>query len=352
MVDLHLAGLEAMADISHIVSTVHSVTARSQAVLEVIERVVPFEAGMIRAIDPVRRTSPALAARGFSDRTLDYFDCAYDELERLGLDRPVAPLRVHHAPVPAEELVAWTEYLAPAGFRDGVGVCLLSPDGRHLGLMALNTDQLGRPSDTDVALISMLAPAVATAIDPLRSVTAAARIVDDAVAAAVLTRSGAPQPLPGMPGHRLLNEGSAVLAVAAEQVTAGGTLTSFLAPDRPDARPSGRSRQQPAGERYLRVTVLACEPIPPYQMAAAVVLSPAGDLFGLTARELHILGLVVNGWSNHRIAATVSVTPRTVAAHIEHILYKLDAATRTVAAVRAFRQGLYVPHRLAAPPNA
>jgi DNA-binding NarL/FixJ family response regulator len=37
------------------------------------------------------------------------------------------------------------------------------------------------------------------------------------------------------------------------------------------------------------------------------------------------------------------VAPRTVAAHVEHLLYKLEAPTRTVAAVRAEREGCYVP---------
>ena len=37
------------------------------------------------------------------------------------------------------------------------------------------------------------------------------------------------------------------------------------------------------------------------------------------------------------------MAPRTVAAHLEHVLAKLEAPTRTLAAVRAERDGLYVP---------
>jgi DNA-binding NarL/FixJ family response regulator len=73
------------------------------------------------------------------------------------------------------------------------------------------------------------------------------------------------------------------------------------------------------------------------------VLAPATDLRGLTPRELQVLGLVIEGWSNRQIAVALIVTPRTVATHLEHILAKLDAPTRTLAAVRAERQGLYVP---------
>ena len=78
-------------------------------------------------------------------------------------------------------------------------------------------------------------------------------------------------------------------------------------------------------------------------MLGAVVLSPATGLRGLTPRELEVLGLVVDGCSNQQIARALVVAPRTVAAHLEHILVKLGAPTRTLAAVRAEREGLYVP---------
>ena len=73
------------------------------------------------------------------------------------------------------------------------------------------------------------------------------------------------------------------------------------------------------------------------------LLSPATDLRGLTPRELEVLGLLVEGCSNQEIARALVVAPRTVAAHLEHVLGKLEAPTRTLAAVRAEREGLYVP---------
>ena len=52
---------------------------------------------------------------------------------------------------------------------------------------------------------------------------------------------------------------------------------------------------------------------------------------------------MIAGLSNRQIASALVVAQRTVAAHLEHILTKLDARTRTLAAVRAERDGLYVP---------
>jgi hypothetical protein len=59
---------------------------------------------------------------------------------------------------------------------------------------------------------------------------------------------------------------------------------------------------------------------------------------------------VVRGRSNQGIALTLVVAPRTVAPHVEHVLVKLEAPTRTLASVRAEREGLYVPAVPAAPP--
>ena len=49
----------------------------------------------------------------------------------------------------------------------------------------------------------------------------------------------------------------------------------------------------------------------------------------LTAREFEVARLIAGGLTNGEIAAELSVAPRTVSAHVEHILAKLDAGRRT-----------------------
>jgi DNA-binding NarL/FixJ family response regulator len=61
--------------------------------------------------------------------------------------------------------------------------------------------------------------------------------------------------------------------------------------------------------------------------------------------------LLIDGSSNSEIARALVVAQRTVAAHLEHILAKMSAATRTLAAVRAAREGLYVPRPDTTPPG-
>ena len=82
--------------------------------------------------------------------------------------------------------------------------------------------------------------------------------------------------------------------------------------------------------------------------AVGAVLTAAGcrpprrptHMAGLTTRELEVLELLVRGWPNRQIAQHLSITPRTVGTHIEHIYTKIGVSTRGAAAMFAMRHGL------------
>jgi adenylate cyclase len=63
----------------------------------------------------------------------------------------------------------------------------------------------------------------------------------------------------------------------------------------------------------------------------------------LTAREREVATLVARGLTNRQIAEELVIGERTVAAHIEHILTKLDFASRTQVGVWAAEHGLLEP---------
>lgn len=60
----------------------------------------------------------------------------------------------------------------------------------------------------------------------------------------------------------------------------------------------------------------------------------------LTARELEIVRLVVDGLSNRAIAERLGISPRTVQAHIATAMRKTRVYTRTQLAVSVLREGL------------
>jgi DNA-binding CsgD family transcriptional regulator len=61
---------------------------------------------------------------------------------------------------------------------------------------------------------------------------------------------------------------------------------------------------------------------------------------GITARELDILRLVVRGNSDRQIGEDLYLSPRTVNAHIRHMLAKTALSNRTELSVWAVEQGL------------
>jgi DNA-binding CsgD family transcriptional regulator/tetratricopeptide (TPR) repeat protein len=60
---------------------------------------------------------------------------------------------------------------------------------------------------------------------------------------------------------------------------------------------------------------------------------------GLTPRERQVLGLLAEGMSNRRIAATLFISEKTVAIHVTHILAKLQVTNRNEAGAMARRLG-------------
>jgi len=308
---------------------------RAEALLAQVQRVVPFEAGTIALLPAGQRLHLTLSRHGFDDHANQYYDGPdfLHDVELAGLQRTPVPQRLMDLGVPPAEIPLWGEYLLRAGFREGFGVGLFTPDGRYLGLLGVVTERATPAAPEAISLVRLLATQISVALDPLRSLSTIAGMVHGAVAGIVLTSSGAVLPLPGLPDHRLLAPGSDVLASAWAQMAEGGPHTSFLAP-----------LPEPEGtETHARITVLGAPRDLRLFAAAVVLVSPAGDLHGLSHRELQVLGLLVTGAPNGQIAAALGITARTVEVHVDHVRAKLAAPSRTTAAARALRLGLFVP---------
>lgn len=59
----------------------------------------------------------------------------------------------------------------------------------------------------------------------------------------------------------------------------------------------------------------------------------------LSAREMEVLRFAASGLSNRGIAQELSLSPRTVQLHLEHIFEKMDVGSRTEAVVTALKRG-------------
>jgi len=82
-----------------------------------------------------------------------------------------------------------------------------------------------------------------------------------------------------------------------------------------------------AGQAYL----------PPAVAASLAAQMPRPDL---SAREIQVLELIVQGLANKQIAYSLSIAEHTVKNHVKNILGKLDAQDRTQAATVAIQRGI------------
>lgn len=341
MMRLSAADVSVLDEIVGIAVTPGSTAERAKALLEPLRRITPCDAVFITAFDPERRMQTPLLRHGYTAavmRALDGPQLTRD-IEQAGLQGPCPPVRIGDLPVPAETLPTWSQHMYPAGIRQCLSTGLFARDGRHLGNVTMNSADPRPAGEADRWLLGRAALWIAHAIDPLRTVSAIARLVGDAVAGVVLTRGGDTVPLTGLPDHPLLAPDSPLIVAAAARSAAGHPFVTFLWPD------DGAE----FGAELFRVSMLICPPHPPGHLRRVILLSPVPYPRGLTRYELHILGLLVEGWSLLRIAAALSIGVRVLAGHLELVLAELGASTRHMAAARALRRGLYIPAELTLP---
>jgi DNA-binding CsgD family transcriptional regulator len=303
---------------------------RALAVLHELQTIIPYEHAEIAFDDPFTGSRRLLANVGYDDALLAHFhgpEFAASVAE-LGMHETGRPARMRD--VPGDKLAVRTiaEFLLPAGYREGLTMCLRTHDGRVTGLLNLSTDDRRHPSDDARDAVAALCSTLANVADATQSARFLLGLVEPGASAVALGTDGTVVPLPGVGRHELLTEPSRLLRVARRLAAQDRRGTRFLwpAPER----------------RWHRVAVMPCHD--GTDACAAVVSLGAGPVgVDLTRRELEVLTMVTSGWSNGEIGARLSISPRTVATYVEQILGKLAVPTRAAAAARAVAEGLIVP---------
>jgi hypothetical protein len=314
---------------------------RAGKVLEALGRVLPFDSGWLAVRDPERRRHVPLATTGDAEPLRRYFGSpgADAELEDLGLNSARRPVLARELPLPLPEICAWGEYLLPAGFRGGVAGALFASTGRHVGFISLLAEDPARPGLADRRILAAVTRVIADDLDRTQEIATIARIVGTAEAGVVLTRGGDAHPLPGLPDHRLLAPDSPILPAVTHELSSGGPYTAFLAP-----------APGPDGERLVRVTALDCALPDLDHLSAAVLLSSPGNLQGLTALDLRVLGHLTAGTTQApALAAALHVDMATITEALHRAQAALDVRDLTAAATRALRTGLRIPPALSRP---
>lgn len=317
--------LDTVGRVGAIASSESGVRERAEEILQALTAIVPLVAAEVVALDPVDGSSDVLASVGYSDGVLaDLHSPAFHQImQDLRLPQTGRPVRMKDLPGDPLDNWAVSDVLIPAGYQEGITMCLVTPDGRFTGVLNLSVETADHPSDLARDAIASLCGALGNLADPTRSASWIRLLLGSGSQAIGIGRDGRPVALPGITAHPLLREPGELLAVARKAVGRRGWAT-FLWPD---------------GDGWLRVRVIPCRA--EAEFTAVISVDPI-DLRPLSRRELEVLTLATEGLSNHEIGEALVIADRTVATHVEHILDKLDVPNRAAAAAYALREGLFL----------
>lgn len=284
----------------------------------------PVVAAALTCYDPISDVHRPLCSTGYTAPVLDFLrspaflvdDAGYRQL----LSDPArrAGCWWDTADYPASRSV--TQVFQPAGFAGGATARLTTRGGSYAGDLHLSTTEAELPTPTMMLALRHAAPLLAAAVDVTRRLRLGLVDLGPDAHAAIVTAAGGVLPLSEPTGFEQAWDPALVRQVDTWR-GAGGWAGE------------GRYRRLWRGRWWL-VRLARVD------RGALVVLEPDRAPGTLTVRELEVLTLLTDGLFNVAIAHRMGISARTVAHHIEHILAKLDAGSRTSAARRAVEEGL------------
>jgi DNA-binding CsgD family transcriptional regulator len=323
-----------LADVMGVVGRVAAVAAdqdsaqvRAEYVLDELEALIPFAAADFSAIDPVSGDYVQLARRGYSDQIIAGLrDSRFVEtLDLLGLQTTGQPTRMRD--VPGDPLDTWVigEILVPAGYQEGLTMCLKTHDGRLTGAINLSTESVEHPSDVAREAIGFLCNTLGSVADLTQSNRWFEGLVGEGKLAVGIDAAGTVIAFSGSPKAEFFNPDSELLA-AAKKVVDRRIGGSFIWP------------ADSLGEDWFRINVIIISARE--TNLVAVITMDTADEKHLSQRELEVLTMAAQGLSNREIATGLFISDRTVQTHVEHILLKLAAPNRAAAAAIGAQRGL------------
>ncbi|MEV6338757.1 LuxR C-terminal-related transcriptional regulator [Nocardia vinacea] len=215
------------------------------------------------------------------------------------------------------------EAVYSAGMQEGTTQCLFSRDGRYVGVLNISCAAASSNAGFFRPTIELLSDVFADAID--RTNWAPLEYRKPSTHADVWTIV-----LPALKTQQLF-------------VLEGTPPTEFLQSQTPLEmairnielrRPLPTTVLVPHRKQALRLRISRIGPA--IHVVGEAIPRPAG----LSARELEVMAALTRGYTNVEISELLSITSRTVATHIEHILTKLNLPNRVAAAAYASDWGL------------
>ncbi len=295
----------------------------AEEAVDCLQHVVPYASASLFSWDPILERHLPLANAGYPLDVLDYLGdehyrrCRAYQIMRTADPRPT---RWRDNGFDYSRTYPAQEVFTPAGYSEGLTACLFTQDGRYTGALHVSTDTVKHPSDDAREAIEWLQPILAALCDVTRSLAAAASWLEPGAHAVALT---AEREMLHLPGH-----------ASGPHLRRSSALITELMARYDDPRRDMRFLWRDDDREWHKVRLISVEGV---RLACEL---PTKLPHGLTARELEVLSCLAAGRTNRAIAAQLFLSIRTVNTHVEHLLAKLECASRAACVARAIDEGL------------
>lgn len=315
---------ETLLTISTLAASTGSSSSRAEDIIDLIHGIVPYAAASISQYDPLLDRHVPLVNRGYPANVADYLDNDFvrrDELYQLMRTGDTTPLRWADTPFNYRNSESAKQIFMPAGFDEGFSACLYSRDNRYTGVLHISVEDktdVGDPVINSATWIQRLLAPVADGFDLVHRL---GQILSPSAAGYLVSRHGRTHDLPG-PRYR-------------DQPPLSDAFLDVIQSRWEQLKNQGMSRWlwagQPPRVQALRIFAVS--------HGLLVTVEDATPPHGLTIRELQVIRAVSLGHKNTRIANALKLSPRTVAKHLENILFKTATASRTELSTAAIQDG-------------
>lgn len=305
--------LRLFAEIGAILSSSESKQDRAAGVLNALGVVVPYDAASISAARTGLVEHVSLANHGYPpvvERHLNNWFVRNDAVYLLMRRNGGPPLRWRDSPFRYRDTYSAQEVFIPAGYNEGITVCARNRRGVYTGSLHLSVEDKDKPTDEAVRFLDYLSTMLGE-----------------------LTDLGLPPPPVVAGGSTIVVTPTGARARSAARCVPDDLVRLIRALVASNSVPTWFWWRSSTGDVRLVTTERIGDEVIVHETSAELP-------YGLSVREFEVLTLIAGGHTNMQIANRLTISPKTVAKHVEHMLAKLGAAGRTEAAVRAVRLGL------------
>lgn len=306
----------ALAEIGQILAADRKRPQSHENIIEVIRDATQCSAIALAQYNPISGQHQTLCNIGYASPTLDHLNnwfVTHDEVYRYMRTYDSRPLRWKDMPFAYEAMYSATKVFKPAGFQEGVSVCLYNTMGSYTGSLHISSVQRDFATDDAMRLLEATQRIVGSAADWWQGLGD----LEHKGLRVVLTDANSYKVLLSQDDdlHRLFD-------------------TCF--------HRAGRIDLKTVPVRSFLVSGTRSASVSAHYLENAVILNIQRQAvhYALTARELDVASILIQGKTNDEIAYYLGIANKTAAHHVSNVIQKLACRTRTEAAITAERLGL------------